>query len=47
MAGQYGSKQTTNRNLKLVRDEDNNLLLVKEVSLPGGYVVVNETNHVG
>ena len=50
MAGQYGSKQTTNRNLKLVRvDEDNNLLLVRG-SVPGpngGYVVVNETNHVG
>ena len=50
MAGQYGPKQTTNRNLKLVRVyEDNNLLLVKG-SVPGpngGYVVVNETNHVG
>ena len=46
MAGQYGSCKTTSRNLKLVKvDADNNLLLVHG-AVPGpngGYVVVKET----
>ncbi len=47
MAGQYGSRKTTTRNLKLVRvDEENNLLLIRG-AIPGpngGLVVVKETN---
>ena len=47
MAGQYGAKQVTTRNLKLVKiDEENNLLLING-SIPGpngGYVIVKETN---
>lgn len=50
MAGRYGGKQKTVRNLKLVRiDVENNLLLVRG-AVPGpngGYVVVRETNKVG
>ena len=50
MAGQYGSKQITVRNLKLVKvDPDNNLLLV-EGAVPGpngGFLVIKETNKVG
>ncbi len=50
MAGQYGSKRITSRNLKLVRvDSENNLLMVAG-SVPGpngGFVVVKETNKVG
>ena len=47
MAGQYGSAKVTTRNLKLVRiDKANNLLLVRG-AIPGpngGYVVIKETN---
>lgn len=49
MAGHYGSARTTTRNLKLVRvDEDNNLMLIKG-AIPGpngGLVIVRETNKV-
>ncbi|MEM9409883.1 MAG: 50S ribosomal protein L3 [Planctomycetota bacterium] len=49
MAGQYGGKRVTTRNLKLVKvDEENNLLLVCG-SIPGpngGFVIVKETNKV-
>ena len=47
MAGQYGGKRVTTRNLKLVKvDEENNLLLING-SIPGpngGFVIVKETN---
>lgn len=47
MAGRYGGKQITARNLKLVRiDVDNNLLLIRG-AIPGpsgGYVIVKATN---
>jgi large subunit ribosomal protein L3 len=47
MAGQYGSGKTTTRNLKLVKiDEENNLLLIGG-AIPGpagGLVVIKETN---
>lgn len=47
MAGRYGGKQVTARNLKLVRvDVDNNLLLIRG-AVPGpsgGYVIVKATN---
>ena len=47
MAGQYGAARNTNRNVKVVKvDVDNNLLLVHG-AVPGpngGYVVVRETN---
>ena len=47
MAGQYGGKRVTTRNLKLVKvDEENNLLLVGG-AIPGpngGLVIVKETN---
>ncbi|MCH2178962.1 MAG: 50S ribosomal protein L3 [Mariniblastus sp.] len=50
MAGQYGGKQITSRNLKLVQvDLENNLLMVAG-AVPGpngGFVVVKETNKVG
>ena len=50
MAGRYGGSQVTTRNLKLVKiDTENNLLLV-EGAVPGpngGYVVVRETNKLG
>ncbi len=49
MAGHYGAARTTTRNLKLVRvDEDNNLMLIKG-AIPGpngGFVIVRETNKV-
>jgi large subunit ribosomal protein L3 len=49
MAGHYGSARMTTRNLKVVRvDEDNNLLLIKG-AIPGpngGFVIVRETNKV-
>jgi len=49
MAGHYGAARTTTRNLKLVRvDEDNNLMLIKG-AIPGpngGLVIVRETNKV-
>ncbi|MFM8571492.1 MAG: 50S ribosomal protein L3 [Pirellula sp.] len=50
MAGHYGVDQVTMRNLKLVKiDVENNLILVHgPVPGPaGGYVVVRETNKVG
>ena len=47
MAGQYGNERSTMRNLKLVRiDVENNLLLVYG-AVPGpngGYVMIKETN---
>jgi len=47
MAGQYGNERSTMRNLKLVRiDAENNLLLVYG-AVPGpngGYVMIKETN---
>lgn len=50
MAGQYGATRVTSRNLKVVRvDAENNLLLVRG-AVPGpngGYVIVCETNKVG
>ena len=50
MAGQYGAKRVTVRNLNLVKvDSENNYLLV-EGAVPGpngSYVVVRETNKVG
>jgi len=49
MPGQYGNVRVTSRNLKVVRvDADNNLLLVYG-AVPGpngGYVMVKETNKV-
>ncbi len=50
MAGQYGNARTTVRNLKVVRiDEENNLLLVYG-AVPGpngGFLIIRETNKVG
>lgn len=50
MAGQYGNTRVTIRNLKVVKvDADNDLLLVRG-SVPGpngGYVVVRETGKLG
>ncbi len=50
MPGQFGSARITMRNVRLVRiDKENNLLLING-SVPGpngGYVVVQETNKVG
>lgn len=50
MAGQYGNVTTTARNLKVVKvDPDNHLLLVRG-AVPGpsgGFVVIRETNKVG
>jgi len=47
MAGQYGNTQVTARNLKVVRvDAENNLLLVRG-AIPGpdgGYVIIKATN---
>ncbi len=47
MAGHYGNARCTSRNLKVVRvDVDNNLLLVRG-AIPGpngGYVMIQETN---
>ena len=49
MAGRFGNEQSTMRNVKLVRiDLENNLLLVRG-AVPGpngGYVVVRQTNKV-
>jgi len=49
MAGQYGNTQVTTRNVKVVKvDPENNVLLIKG-AIPGpngGYVVVKETNKV-
>lgn len=50
MAGQYGNDHVTVRNLKVVRiDTENNLLLVRG-AVPGpngGWLVIQETNKVG
>jgi len=50
MAGQYGNARTTTRNLKVVKvDPENNLLLVRG-AIPGpngGFVMVRETNKLG
>ena len=50
MAGQYGNAKVTTRNLKLVKiDPENNLILV-EGAVPGpagGMLVIKETNKVG
>lgn len=50
MAGQYGNRQTTSRNLSLVRlDAENHLLLVRG-AIPGpngGLLIIRETNMVG
>ncbi|MBC8351746.1 MAG: 50S ribosomal protein L3 [Planctomycetes bacterium] len=50
MAGQYGNSRVTVRNLRVVRiDSENNLLLVRG-AIPGpngGLVVIRETNKVG
>jgi len=50
MAGQYGSARITSRNIKVVRvDAENNLLLVGG-AVPGhkgSYVVIKETNKLG
>ena len=47
MAGRYGNERTTTRNLKVVRvDTENDLLLVRG-AIPGpngGYVIVRQTN---
>lgn len=49
MSGQYGNATTTVRNLRVIRiDEENHLLIVKG-AIPGpngGFVVVNTTNKV-
>jgi large subunit ribosomal protein L3 len=49
-AGQYGNDRVTMRNLKVVRiDGENNLLLVRG-AIPGpngGYVMIRETNKLG
>lgn len=50
MPGHYGSDRVTVRNMKLVRvDKENNLLLIYGAvpGPPGGYVMVRETNKVG
>ena len=47
MAGRYGGDRMTMRNLKVVRiDEENNLLLVRGAvpGATGGYVMIRETN---
>ena len=50
MAGRYGGDRMTMRNLKVIRiDAENNLLLVHGAvpGAAGGYVVIRETNKVG
>jgi large subunit ribosomal protein L3 len=50
MAGQYGNARITQRNLKVVRiDAENHLLLVRG-AIPGpngGYVIIRESNKLG
>ena len=50
MSGQHGNARVTARNLKVVRvDSENNLLLVRG-AIPGpngGLLVVRETNKLG
>ncbi len=50
MAGRYGGDRVTMRNLKVVRvDEENNLLLVRGAvpGATGGFVVIRESNKLG
>jgi large subunit ribosomal protein L3 len=50
MAGRYGNDNMTSRNLKVVRiDAENNLLLVRGAvpGAAGGYLVIRESNKVG
>jgi large subunit ribosomal protein L3 len=47
MAGQYGNQRSTMRNLKLVRIDAENHLLLVEGAVPGprgGYVMIKQTN---
>jgi large subunit ribosomal protein L3 len=47
MGGRYGNERVTIRNLKLVRvDAENNLLLVRGAvpGPPGGYLIIRPTN---
>jgi large subunit ribosomal protein L3 len=50
MPGRYGNERVTIRNIKLVRiDKENNILLI-DGCVPGpngGYVIIRETNKVG
>jgi len=49
MPGRYGNERVTIRNIKLVKiDKDNNLLLINGAvpGPPGSYVIVRETNKV-
>jgi large subunit ribosomal protein L3 len=49
MAGQYGHARITSRNLKVVKVDAENHLLVVRGAVPGpsgGYLVVRETNAV-
>ena len=50
MAGQYGNEQNTVRNLKVVKLDAKNHLLLVHGAIPGpsgGYLVIRETNKVG
>ncbi len=50
MAGQYGNTRTTARNLRVVRADAENHLLIVRGSVPGpngGFVVIRETNKLG
>lgn len=50
MAGQYGNARVTARNLKVVRVDSENHLILVQGAVPGpngGFVVVRETNKVG
>jgi large subunit ribosomal protein L3 len=50
MAGQYGNERNTVRNVKLVKFDAENHLLMIHGPVPGpsgGYVVIRETNKVG
>jgi large subunit ribosomal protein L3 len=50
MSGQYGNARSTARNLKVVKVDPENNLLVVEGAVPGpagGYVVIRETNILG
>jgi large subunit ribosomal protein L3 len=50
MAGQYGNARVTMRNVKVVRIDSANHLLVVKGSVPGpngGLLVVRETGKVG
>ena len=50
MAGRYGAARSTVRNLKVVRvDAENNLLVIRG-AVPGpngGYVIIRRTNKLG